>query len=229
MKALFTDFYGTLVREDSPVSVGVATRIYKSSNAKSFDEVVVYWWKEYRKRIAQACGQHWQLQQDLALGTLENVLAHFESDENAIELRDAMNVHWSNPLIFDDAKRFLDGVLCLNIPVYFVTNSDDIYITESMKLHGLTCVDIITSERARYSKPRPEIFQFALDTLGLMAKDVVHIGDSLESDVTCPSSLGIQAILLNREGAAVPSDVLSVANLDEALQVIRTLCMPPVG
>ena len=80
---------------------------------------------------------------------------------------------------------------------------------------------MFTSEQAKYSKPRKEIFQYALDKIGLKPEEVIHIGDSLESDVKCPGQAGIKSIWLNREGKAVPDGVEETENLMEALRKIR--------
>jgi len=105
--------------------------------------------------------------------------------------------------VYDDAKEFLEKVELL---VYFVTNSDDSYIYASMKKYDIRPAGIITSEQARYSKPRREIFQYALEKVGLKPEDVIHIGDSLQDDVECPESAGITALLLNQDGKIVPEN-----------------------
>lgn len=112
--------------------------------------------------------------------------------------------------IYEDAEEFLN--IC-PVPVYFVTNSDDRYILEELKRYSLNPAGIITSEEAKYSKPRNEIFLYALQKTGLQSWEVLHIGDSLESDVKCPASVGIRSIWLNRDGKTVPEGVESVKNL----------------
>ncbi len=49
-----------------------------------------------------------------------------------------------------------------------------------------------------------EIFEFALNSTGLSAEKVVHIGDSLSSDVKEASSVGINTIWINRSGREIP-------------------------
>lgn len=51
IKAIFMDFYGTVVHESGPIVVEVVRRIYKNSNAKSEKEVFGYWWKTFKKKI----------------------------------------------------------------------------------------------------------------------------------------------------------------------------------
>lgn len=66
-----------------------------------------------------------------------------------------MEEHWRTTPIYDNVKPFMDHV---PYPVYFVTNSDDDYILSAVKNHNLSLTGVITSEQAKYSKPRKEIF-----------------------------------------------------------------------
>lgn len=57
LKAVFMDFYGTAVYELGPIAVDVVKKIYRSGNADSMEEVMMYWWKTFRKRLAKANGE----------------------------------------------------------------------------------------------------------------------------------------------------------------------------
>ena len=52
------------------------------------------------------------------------------------------------------------------------------------------------------AKPDPRIFELALDQCGCDASQVVHVGDSLPSDVRGANGIGIRSVWLNRDGAA---------------------------
>ena len=68
---------------------------------------------------------------------------------------------------------------------------------------------------AKSYKPRKELFQFALNSTGLSAEQVVHIGDSLSSDIKGASAVGINAIWINRSKREIPNGVTAVENLLE--------------
>lgn len=51
----------------------------------------------------------------------------------------------------------------------FLTSSDDDYVFSAVKNHALSPAGVITSEQAKYSKPRKEIFQYALEKTNLKA------------------------------------------------------------
>lgn len=217
IKALFLDYYGTVAHEISPIAIEVIRQIYKTGNAKSPEEIMEYWWRTFREQLTAANGENFRTQHDVALDNFHNLLAHFASDENPEKLLERMEEHWATTPIYDDVKQFMS---CAPYPVYFVTNSDDSYVFANVEKHGLHPAGIITSEQAKYSKPRKEIFLYALEKLGLESNEVIHIGDSLTSDVKCPDSVGIKAIWLNREKQDVPTGVTSADNLLDALNFL---------
>ncbi|WP_419193593.1 HAD-IA family hydrolase [Kolteria novifilia] len=60
----------------------------------------------------------------------------------------------------------------------------------------------LTSAEIGRKKPHREIFQAALDQLGVNASSVVHIGDSWEEDVLGAAALGIRPVHLAKQRAA---------------------------
>jgi len=78
---------------------------------------------------------------------------------------------------------------------------------------------VFTSEDAKSYKPRKELFEYALKYTGLSADEVVHIGDSLSSDIRGAASVGIKAIWVNRSNREVPEDVIAVNNLIEVFDI----------
>lgn len=220
VKALFMDFYGTIAYEIGPVAVEVIKDIYKNSKAESMEEVTKYWWKIFRDKLKGANGKDFQSQHDVALICFQNLKEHFACTLDPEKLLERMEVHWCTSPLYEDAMEFLNQVF---LPVYFVTNCDDRYVMEEIKKYDLKPDGVITSEQAGYSKPRKEIFLYALKKAGLHPEEAIHIGDSLESDVRCPASVGIRSIWLNREGKPVPDGVMSAANLQEALTMLEQI------
>ncbi len=99
------------------------------------------------------------------------------------------------PPIFADALAFLRTI---DVGVVVVSNIDRQDIEAAIALHGLSFTDVITSEDVRSYKPRPELFNTGLDALGLRPDQVLHIGDSLTSDVAGAIELGIPVAWINR-------------------------------
>jgi putative hydrolase of the HAD superfamily len=67
--------------------------------------------------------------------------------------------------------------------------------------HHALEVDVVVGSRAHgRRKPDPTIFEAALSLLGVAAAEAAMVGDSREDDVEGARSLGMRAILLDREG-----------------------------
>lgn len=220
VKAIFLDFYGTVVHENSPISNEVIKRIYKSGTADTPDIIVKQWWEAFSNRLRDCSGENHRKQYELTLESFEETLLHFDSKENVKELTDMMVKHWCNPPLYSDTKTFMENV---DLPIYFVTNSDNLFVNEAVKSHGLNPAGIVTSEQAKHYKPHKEIFLYALDKFNLSPDEVIHIGDSMTGDVECPHSVGIKAIWLNREYKQIPEGTLTAANLIEAQRLLSDM------
>lgn len=217
LKAIFMDYYGTAVHEMGPGAAQVVKRICASAKAGDPREAAMYWKKIFEKRSLKACGDSFRPQHEVALETFREAAEYFDSSEQPEELLGIMEEHWRTTKAYEDVKSFMERV---GLPVYFVTNSDDDYVYANVKHNGLSPAGIVTSEQARYPKPRTEIFLYALKRAGISPDQAVHIGDSLSGDVYCPKALGIRPIWLNRENRQAPEGVESAGNLYEVLEIL---------
>ena len=150
--------------------------------------------------------------------SLEHTLKQFSSTADAKELSDMMFAHWVKPPIFEDSKEFFDKS---PVPIYIVSNIDTSDILEAIEFHGLKPAGVFTSEDAKSYKPRKELFEIALKETGLRPEEVIHIGDSISSDVKGAGALGIKALWLNRFGKDIPEGVISISNLLEAFEFVK--------
>jgi putative hydrolase of the HAD superfamily len=73
----------------------------------------------------------------------------------------------------------------------------------------------VTSAQSGSRKPSRAIFEEALRLAGAEPGDAVHVGDSVEEDVTGARLAGIEPILLRRDGAPGPPDVRTITTLAE--------------
>ena len=104
----------------------------------------------------------------------------FASNENIDKLSNYMFEHWVKPPIFEESKKFFE---ISPLPIYIVSNIDANDVLRAIEFHQLSPSGIFTSEDAKAYKPRKELFELALNNTGLHADEVIHIGDSLSSDV----------------------------------------------
>lgn len=212
IKATFIDFYGTVVHEDGEVIKQVSQQIFDTGKVNDKSEIGSYWWNEFQTAFISAYGENFQTQRELEYSSLNKTIQYFNSSADAEALSNLMFEHWVNPPIFEESRQFFE---ISPVPIYIVSNIDRDDILQAIKFHGLEPNGVFTSEDAKSYKPRKELFEFALNSIGLSAEQVVHIGDSLSSDVKGASSVGINAIWINRSGREIPEGVIAVESLLE--------------
>lgn len=212
VKAIFVDFYGTIVFEDGENVAKISNRIYETGKAESASQVASYWWDVFKTLFENSYGENFRTQRDLETQSLTDTINHFGSSEDGVKLSNEMFEYWVKPPIFEESKQFFEEC---PVPIYVVSNIDRADILAAIEYHGLKPKDVFTSEDALVYKPRKELFEFALKSTGLSTDEVVHIGDSLSSDIKGASAVGINAIWINRSGKTVPEGVTAVKNLLE--------------
>jgi 2-haloacid dehalogenase/putative hydrolase of the HAD superfamily len=113
-----------------------------------------------------------------------------------------LTAYWGRPPLHEDARPFLEAVAGLGLSVCLVSNADRADVDAALAHHDLTDLvgEVVTSEDARVYKPLPGIFELALRQTGWNRQHVVHIGDSLHSDVGGALAAAIPAVWLNRPG-----------------------------
>ena len=211
-EAIFLDFYGTVVFEDGENIEKISKIIQDTGEVKDISEVGSYWWNEFYNVFVNAYGENFRTQRDIEMQSLAKTIEHFKSSADAVKLSNEMFEYWQKPPVFEEAKQFFEKC---PVPIYIVSNIDTEDIKEAIGFHDLKPAGIFTSEDAKSYKPRKELFEYALNDTGLNPEQVVHIGDSLSSDVKGASALGIDTIWLNRRNREVPAGVCSVGNLME--------------
>jgi putative hydrolase of the HAD superfamily len=78
---------------------------------------------------------------------------------------------------------------------------------------------IITSAQAGARKPSRAIFDQALALAGVAPGKAVHVGDSVGEDVAGARGVGVEAILLRRDGERGPPGVRTISSLAELVCV----------
>ena len=220
IKAIFMDFYGTVVFEDGEVIEVITKEILDTGKADNTSEIGGYWWREFQSDFMNSYGENFQTQRALEYQSLEKTIRHFNSTADAKRMSDMMFEYWMKPPIFEEAKEFFEQC---PVPIYIVSNIDRRDILKAINYHGLKPEGVFTSEDARSYKPRKELFEMALEKTGLNPDEVIHIGDSLSSDVAGANAVGSDAIWVNRSGKEIPKGVKAVSNLLEVLDAVSVL------
>ncbi len=119
---------------------------------------------------------------------------------------------WVYAPLFEDVKPFFERT---KLPIYVLSNDDLCYLEESMRIKDLHPAGILSAEMVRACKPDPAIFQKAIEIAGEKPEDILHIGDSLFSDVEPAKRMGITPVLISRKEAVTLDGVRVIRKLDE--------------
>lgn len=218
IKAIFVDFYGTLVHEDGAVIERVSQEIYDTGIVEDKSQIGAYWWKEFQTAFLNSFGENFQTQRKLEYDSVKKTIEYFNSSADAEKLSNMMFEHWIAPPIFEETKAFFESAA---LPIYVVSNIDRKDVLKAIDFHDLKPAGVFTSEDAKSYKPRKELFEMALAVTGLSCGEVVHIGDSLNSDMKGAAAAGIEGIWVNRSAKKAPDGIKSVDNLLKALAYIQ--------
>ena len=84
--------------------------------------------------------------------------------------------------------------------------------------NGLKAAGVVSADNARAYKPHREIFDEALRISGCTPGEVIHIGDSYDTDVVGARGAGIRPVLLLRGHLRQHDDVDTADDLEQALE-----------
>lgn len=199
-KAVFIDFYGTLVHEDDEILPLICERVRTSSSSSadySIRDIGGYWWKAFL-RLSDSCyGPSFRPQRQIGVESLAETIREFQSDADAETLIQLQFEHWKKPVIFEDTKPFLEEWNG-QVPLYILSNIDTEDVSNAIEYHELKVDGVISSEDVQSYKPRQEMFLEGLRRAGLQPSEVLHIGDSINNDAWGAMQCGIDAVWLNR-------------------------------
>jgi putative hydrolase of the HAD superfamily len=101
--------------------------------------------------------------------------------------------------VYADVPESLDTLLASGYRLGIVSNWDERLprLLDNLDLASRFEV-VVRSSEVGLAKPHPAIFQRALDALGLVAEEALHVGDQRLEDLEGARGAGLQALLLHR-------------------------------
>jgi len=209
IKAVFFDFYQTLVGYDPPREE-IGARVLKdfgieikpeelSRPMTVADEYFIV--ENARSPIRQRSPED----RAAAFTRYQVVMLKEAGIEPSPELIAAIIDKWRNSsfklVLFDDVTPVLSGLKQRGLALGLISNVDH-DITPTLTELGLApLLDVvITSLDTGYTKPQPEIFQEAVARAGVKTGEALFIGDQYQIDVLGAEKAGLKGLLLDRGG-----------------------------
>lgn len=217
VKAVFIDYTGTIITQGGKDAEELVYRVCKNSDMKDPQAFLNYWWGMIKEYEASFQEDSYITEDEMVDKMLARCAAEIHLRENLDELHVLCQRFWMYAPLYDDVKEFFQKC---PYQIYIISNNGEQYISEAMRTNGLSPTGIITADMVRAHKPHPRLFQKALEASGCTVDEVVHIGDSMTSDVNGANAVGIKAILVDRDGKYDASGIPAAKNLLEALGMI---------
>lgn len=197
IKSIFVDYTGTLVREDGKEMQELADRLCGNSSLHDRQAMTAYFWDHVKRYERESVGDTYQTEDEIIERILRQCVREFDLRDDLTELHALFQASWIHAPAFEDVRTFFDRC---PVPLWIVSNNGEAYVSASMEEKGLRPAGIICGDMARCYKPHPALFAKALEISGCRAEEVLHIGDSVQSDVEGALRAGILPILLDRTG-----------------------------
>jgi 2-haloacid dehalogenase len=196
--AVFLDFYGTLAAGDADAVERTCANIVRELNlACSPHEFAVEWGNRFFRTMDECHSENFQTLYDCECVSLIETC------------RDLADVTISPQPFIDDLFEYLcspplypevhDVLKSLPVPVCCVSNADRNHLESAIEKHQLVFDSVVCSEEARSYKPHPGLFEMAMRVMDVKPDEVLHVGDSLHSDVNGAKRVGIEAIWICRD------------------------------
>ena len=221
IKALFIDFYGTLVREDDGLIRDICRRVCETSPLViTPGDVAHFWWETMNSFFRAHSGEDFKRQLELEEMALAEVATRFESH---IAIQDALQEivgSWQRPEAYSDARHLLSR---LPLPVCVVTNGDRDHMAAALNFAQIQALAMVTSEDANCYKPGEEIFLHALKIMDIKAEEALFVGDSIYYDMQPAQKAGMSTAWINRNGRPLGGRCLPDVTCDNLQQLRRMI------
>ena len=213
----FIDYMGATVDEHSPEMSEIVRRICKNSSLHDPRQVQRFILDNRRRYEADSYLDAYLTQDEIVDWLISDMVDQIRPTDEPSALRGLICSHWVNAAVFPDARAFFDQCPA---PIYIITNIGLPYMEQAQRHNGLKATGVVSADTARAYKPHREIFDEALRFSGCTPGEVVHIGDSYDTDVVGARGAGIRPVLLLRGRAPQHDGVGATDDLEQALELV---------
>lgn len=198
LDGLFIDMYGTLTTGDRAAVEATCRAILADTDVRiSARELSITWGERFFHAMDFHNGPDFRRLIEIEAATLCDTLRQLGAAVDPEPYVQRLSKYWQTPPLQPEVPEFL--ARC-PVPLCIVSNADRADIDAALAHHGIHVAGVMTSEDARSYKPDRAIFEAALQLTGWNRHRILHVGDSLHSDVGGALVAGVRSAWLNRAG-----------------------------
>ena len=196
LDGLFLDMYGTLTTGDrAAVEATCAAIVADTGLPMSAQELSIVWGERFFAAMDISNDDCFATLFEVECRTLAETMTALDRAVTPSKYVEQLAAYWRDPPLQPETREFLRTV---RMPVCIVSNADHADLLGALAKHGLHVAGVVTSEEVGCYKPHARIFACALERMGWRRERVLHVGDSLHSDVGGARAAGIVAGWVNR-------------------------------
>jgi 2-haloacid dehalogenase/putative hydrolase of the HAD superfamily len=196
LDGVFMDLYGTLTSGDRQAVEDTCAGIIRETGVSLTARDLSITWGECFFHALDACnGEGFLTLAQVEARTLVKTLAEFGVSVDPEPHVQRLVRYWQNPPLQPEAADFLTR---FRLPICIVSNADRVDAEKALARHGLRVAGLVTSEDARSYKPDRHIFEMARAQMSWRRERIIHVGDSLHSDVGGALAAGLCSGWVNR-------------------------------
>jgi len=196
LDGVFLDMYGTLTTGDRAAVERVCGDILHDTGVPlSAYQLSVTWGERFFDALDFANDGNFQTLFEVEARTLRETMRALGVAVEPSGYVRQLTEYWRDPPLQPEAREFL---ATFPLPICLVSNADRADLEAALGRHGIRVGHVVTSEEVRAYKPAPRIFEVALARTGWRREHVIHVGDSLHSDVGGARRAGLRAGWINR-------------------------------
>ncbi len=128
---------------------------------------------------------------------------------------------------YDDVPAVLSELRSMGLKTAIVSNAPwgspaTLWHEEIRRLGMHELVDeVVMCTDVGWRKPAKPVFVHAMEKLGLSAHDCIFVGDDPRWDLVGPRSVGMEAVVISREGRRPDINAAQIASLSELLPILK--------
>ena len=195
--ALLIDFYGTISAGDRAAVEKACRRVIEAFDLPMTpQELAVIWGERFFDLIDRSNHEQFRTLYECERISLRETMIGYVGEIDPDPFVVDLEAYWADPPIHPDVLGALERI---NLPICCVSNADTAPLRAAIAKHNLRFDAVITSQDVRCYKPEPEIFRQAVARMNVSPTRVLHVGDSLHSDIGGASNVGIATAWLRRD------------------------------
>ena len=196
LDGVFLDMYGTLTTGDRAAVEATCEQIIRDTGvALSARDLSITWGNRFFEAMNHTNGAAFETLFEIESRTLRETMAALGLPVDPRPYVARLVAYWRDPPLQPEVPQFLAEFAT---PICIVSNADTADVATALARHRIRVAGVVTSEDARSYKPDPHIFEAALQLTGWRRQQVLHVGDSLHSDVGGALAAGLRSGWVNR-------------------------------